>query len=262
MTAPVEARAAPTANKVPPVTLLFWIVKILSTTVGETGADFLAVRAGLGLRITAGIMVCLLAGALMMQLRSNRYVPWIYWLVVVLLSIVGTQITDGLTDGMGVSLYLSTAAFSVCLIGVFLTWYRRERTLSILSIDSRPRELFYWAAILFSFALGTAAGDLATEELGLGFQRGVLVFVALIALTALACRCGANTVAAFWVAYVLTRPLGASIGDYLSQAREYGGAGFGTFVTSALFLLVIVAIVVYLTYLDRLEREAGRRQFV
>lgn len=230
-------------NKVPQVTLSFWIVKIMSTTVGETGADYLAVNAGLGKAVTAGAMAVLLAIALFAQLRSRRYVPWIYWLTVVLVSVVGTQITDALTDGLGVSLYLSTAVFAVALAAIFWLWYRSERTLSIRTIHTRRRELFYWAAILCTFALGTAAGDLATEALGLGFQRGVLVFGALIALVMAAYHLGANTVLAFWIAYILTRPLGASLGDLLSQAQTYGGLGFGAMATSVAFLSVIVALV-------------------
>jgi uncharacterized membrane-anchored protein len=236
-----------TVNKVPEVTAIFWLIKILSTTVGETGADYLAVNVGLGTLVTDAITLTLLAAALAMQLRHRRYVPWLYWLSVVLVSIVGTQITDALTDGAGVSLYASTAAFAVCLGVLFWLWYRSEGTLSIRSIDTRRRELFYWTAILFTFALGTAAGDLATEELGLGFSIGVVVFGAMIAVTAAAAALGLNRVLAFWVAYVLTRPLGASLGDLLSQPREYGGMGLGTIYTSIAFLGVIVALVAYLS---------------
>lgn len=235
-------------NKVPAVTLSFWLIKILSTTVGETGADYLAVNVGLGTAITGAIMAALLLLALNHQLRQPRYIPWVYWLTVVLLSVVGTQITDALTDGLGVSLYASTAVFGVGLALVFIGWYRRERTLSIHTIVTRRRELFYWSAILLTFALGTAAGDLATEELGLGFRLGVLIFGALIALIYAAFRLGAPPVATFWLAYILTRPLGASLGDLLSQSPEYGGIGWGTVHTSVVFLLVIAALVSYLHF--------------
>ena len=234
-------------NKVPAVTLFFWLIKILSTTVGETAADYLAVHAGLGSVLTCGIMTSFLALALLIQIRLNRYVPWIYWLSVVLLSIVGTQITDALTDGLGVSLYLSTAVFCLLLAIVFGAWYLRERTLSIHTIVSRRRELFYWTAILLTFALGTAAGDLATEALGLGFRWGVGIFAGLIALIYLAYRFGANPVLTFWLAYILTRPLGASLGDLLSQSPEYGGIGWGTINTSVIFLSVITVLVFSLT---------------
>ena len=171
-------------------------------------------------------------------MRAQRYVPWLYWLTVVLVSIVGTQITDLLTDKLGVSLYVSTAVFSMVLLALFAIWYRVEHTLSIQSIDTRRRELFYWAAILCTFALGTAAGDLATEALGLGFQLGIVAFGALIALAAVAYWLGANKVLAFWMAYILTRPLGAALGDFLSQSQSYGGLGLGAMLTSAVFLVV------------------------
>jgi uncharacterized membrane-anchored protein len=186
-----------------------------------------------------------LAIALAAQVRARRYVPWLYWLTVVLVSVVGTQITDMLTDRLGVSLYVSTTVFSVLLIAVFAVWYRIERTLSIQAIDTRRRELFYWAAILCTFALGTAAGDLATEALGLGFQLGIVVFGALIALAALAYWLGANKVFAFWIAYILTRPLGAALGDFLSQSQTYGGLGLGAMLTSVVFLAVIVVLVAF-----------------
>ncbi|WP_199231004.1 hypothetical protein, partial [Azospirillum sp. TSO5] len=226
-----RASGAGMLNKVPEVTLIFWIIKIMSTTVGETGADYLAVHVGLGTGLTGAIMAMLLGGALLLQLRAQAYVPWIYWLTVVLVSVVGTQITDALTDGLNVSLYVSTTVFAVALAAIFATWYAAERTLSIHTIVTSRREVFYWTAILFTFALGTAAGDLATEALQLGFQLGVLVFGGLIALVTLAYYRGANPILTFWIAYVLTRPLGASLGDFLSQAQQYGGLGLGTIMT-------------------------------
>lgn len=230
-------------SKVPEIALSFWIIKIMSTTVGETGADFLAVNAGWGLAATSAVMAALLAAALVLQLRTRCYTPWIYWLTVVLVSIVGTQITDLLTDGLGVSLYLSTPVFSVLLAAIFFAWHRAERTLSIHDIVTRRRELFYWAAILCTFALGTAAGDLATEALAMGFTWGAAIFGTLIAITYAAWRLGGNAVLTFWIGYVLTRPFGASLGDLLTQARADGGLGMGTTWTSALFLAVIVLLV-------------------
>jgi len=234
-------------NKVPEVTIAFWLIKIMSTTVGETGADFLAVHVGLGTAVTDGIMAILLIASLILQLRARQYVPWRYWLTVVLVSVVGTQITDALTDGLDVSLYLSTSVFAVALAATFAVWYSVERTLSIHTIVTTRRELFYWTAILFTFALGTAAGDLATEALQLGFRVGVAAFGALLALVALAYYRGANPVLTFWIAYVLTRPLGASLGDLLSQAQTYGGLGLGTIITSAVFLTIIVILVALLS---------------
>lgn len=230
-------------NKVPQVALSFWVVKVLSTTVGETGADFLAVNAGIGQGFTRALMGTLLVIALFIQLRTRRYTPWIYWLTVVLVSVVGTQITDLFTDGLGVSLYVSTSAFALMLAGIFALWYWVERSLSIHEIFTRRRELFYWAAILCTFALGTAAGDLATEALGLGFTYGAMAFGALIAITYAAYRFGGNAVLTFWIGYILTRPFGAALGDLLTQAKTYGGVGMGAMWTSALFLSVIVLLV-------------------
>lgn len=215
----------------------------MTTTVGETVADYLAVDAGFGQTSTRIAMLFALACSMFLQMRSNRCYPALYWLTVVLVSVVGTQITDALTDGLGVSLYVSTAAFLVLLLLTFGLWYRSEGTLSINSINSRKRETYYWLAILCTFALGTAAGDLATEAVGLGFQLGVGVFSGLIALALVAYRMGAQPVLAFWIAYILTRPLGAALGDWLSQAREYGGLGLGAQWTSVIFLSVITALV-------------------
>ncbi len=230
-------------NKVPVITATFWLIKILSTTIGETFADYLAVNVGLGTAVTDGVMFAVLAVTLVAQLRTRRYTPWLYWLTVVLVSIVGTQITDFFTDQLGVSLYVSTAVFAVVLAVVFTIWWRQERTLAITAINSPRRERFYWAAVLTTFALGTAGGDLATEALSLGFRNGVLIFGGLILLVWLAKKLGMNAVLAFWMAYVLTRPLGASLGDLLTQSRAYGGLGLGASVTSLLFLTVIVVLV-------------------
>jgi uncharacterized membrane-anchored protein len=245
------------ANKVPFPTLAFWIIKILATTVGETGADYLAVHVGLGAAITSAITGALLTLSLVLQLRQRRYVPWIYWLTVVLLSVVGTQVTDALTDGLGVSLYVSTGVFAGMLAILFWSWFRSERTLSIRTILTRRRELFYWAAILLTFALGTAAGDLATEELALSFRLGVLVFGSLIAATAMIHRAGANSVLSFWIAYILTRPFGASLGDLMSQSAAYGGLGWGTVLTSLVFLVTIAMLVLSLSMTGRRIERFG-----
>jgi uncharacterized membrane-anchored protein len=242
-------------NKVPEVTLVFWIIKIMSTTVGETGADYLAVHVGLGTAVTGAVMFVLLIAALLAQLHAREYVPWRYWLTVVLVSVVGTQITDFLTDKLDVSLYVSTAVFTVLLGATFAIWYAVERTLSIHTIVTRRRELFYWAAILFTFALGTAAGDLATEALMMGFNLGVVAFGALIAATAAAYYLGGNAVLTFWIAYILTRPLGASLGDLLAQSRPNGGLGLGTVHTSLVFLIVIASLVTFLTIAPKAQSK-------
>ncbi|MEW6420777.1 MAG: hypothetical protein AB1511_03475 [Deinococcota bacterium] len=239
-------------SKVPEVTLFFWIVKIFCTTIGETAADFLNMNLHVGLTRTSLIMGALLVVALFAQFHTRRYVPAVYWLTVMLISVVGTLITDNLTDNFGVSLWVSTAIFSVALIATFAAWYLSERTLSIHSIRTPRREGFYWLTVLFTFALGTATGDLMAEQLQLGYLPSALIFGGLIGLVALGHRVFRGSgILAFWLAYILTRPLGASIGDYLSQAHDVGGLGLGTTKTSLIFLVGSVAIVAYLTLTQR-----------
>lgn len=235
-------------NKVPEVTIYFWIIKILCTTVGETAADFLNVNLNFGLTNTTYIMSTLLIAALILQFAFRRYVAGIYWLAVVLISIVGTLITDNLTDNLGVALETTTIVFGIALAATFVAWYATEKTLSIHTIYTTRREAFYWLTILFTFALGTAAGDLVAESFNLCYMVSAIIFAALIAIVAIAHLCfKLNAILAFWIAYILTRPLGASIGDYLSQSHSDGGLGLGTVLTSALFLLTILATVIYLT---------------
>ncbi|MDB5069861.1 MAG: hypothetical protein JWM87_972 [Candidatus Eremiobacteraeota bacterium] len=252
MHAMMTANSGPTMrdmlNKVPQITIFFWIIKVLSTTVGETLADFLATKLGLGLVNTSYVLSGLFLIALAVQLTRKRYIPAVYWTVVVLVSVVGTLISDTLVDKLGLGLQTTSIAFSIALAIVFVLWYISEKTLSVHYIATTRRELFYWAAILFTFALGTSAGDLISEKLGAGYGVAALAFASLIALTALAYYVfKINGVLAFWIAYILTRPLGASMGDLLAQARKDGGLGLGTSVTSAVFLIVIVALVAYLT---------------
>ncbi|MCU1487377.1 MAG: putative rane-anchored protein [Actinomycetia bacterium] len=238
-------------SKVPEVTIFFWIIKIMATTVGETAADFLNETMKLGLTTTTIVMTVALVVVLYFQFRAPRYVPGIYWLTVVAISIVGTLVTDNLTDRFGVSLKLTTTVFAVALIITFAAWQKMEGTLSIHSILTPKREALYWLAILFTFALGTAAGDLIAETFNVGYWKSGLIFGACIGLVVLAWRLGANPILTFWAAYILTRPLGASIGDYLSQKPADGGLGLGTVGTSALFLGTILAVVVYLTRTKR-----------
>ena len=235
-------------NKVPQVTLFFWVIKVLCTTVGETFADYLNMNLHFGLSKTSYVMGSLLVVALVFQFRSREYRAPLYWLAVVLLSVVGTLITDNLTDNFGVLLVTSTVAFSVLLAVTFAVWSARERTLSVHEIDTAPREAFYWLAILFTFALGTASGDLVAEKFQLGYLVSALIFGALIAAIAFAhWKLRLNGILAFWLAYILTRPLGASLGDYLSQPRNLGGLNLGTVGTSFLFLSAILVLVVYLS---------------
>jgi uncharacterized membrane-anchored protein len=234
-------------NKVPEITLYFWIIKVLCTTVGETAADYLNTNLGLGLSGTSYVMSGVLIVALVFQFATRRYRPGIYWLAVVLISVVGTLISDNLVDGYGVPLQTTTILFGVALAITFAWWYASERTLSIHTIFTTRREAFYWAAVLFTFALGTSAGDYISEQLALGYLNAVFLFAGAIAVVAVAhFRFRMNAILAFWMAYILTRPLGASIGDYMSQAKADGGLGLGTTVTSFIFLGTILALVVYL----------------
>jgi uncharacterized membrane-anchored protein len=244
-------------NKVPEVTIFFWIIKVLATTVGETAADYLNDNLNLGLTKTTWIMSAVLVAVLAVQFWTRRYVPPVYWLAVVAISIVGTLITDNLTDNLNVALTTTTTVFAIALAATFAIWYASERTLSIHTIVTTKREAFYWLAILFTFALGTAAGDLIAEKFNVGYWKSGLIFGSGIALVYIAWKVfKVNEILAFWIAYVLTRPLGASIGDYLSQAKHDGGLGLGTTRTSFVFLTAILAIVVYLTRTRRDEAPA------
>ena len=246
-------------NKVPEVTIFFWIIKILCTTVGETAADFLNETLHFGLTGTSVVATALLIVVLFFQFRSRKYVASVYWLAVVLISVVGTLITDNLTDGLGVSLVTTTGVFAALLAATFVVWYLVERSLSVHAITSTRREAFYWLTILFTFALGTAAGDLIAEKFALGYLTALALFAGLIvvvtaahyvvrgALAAEHRHQSTNAVLAFWLAYILTSPLGASIGDFLSQTKADGGLGLGTTATSAIFLTAILGLVIYLT---------------
>ncbi len=241
-------------SKVPQVTVFFWIIKVLCTTVGETASDFLNVNLSLGLKGTAVAAGICLAIVLFFQFKAKKYIPAIYWLAVVLISVFGTLITDILTDSLKFPLEISTIIFTIALAITFALWYFNEGTLSIHSIFTTKREIFYWLAILFTFALGTATGDLMAEKLGLGYLLTGFIVLGIIAAAGIGWRLGLDAVLAFWIAYILTRPLGASLGDYLSQSQANGGLGLGATITSAVFLTAILAVVIYLA--------ATRRDFI
>jgi len=234
--------------KVPQVTLYFWIIKILCTTVGETFADYLNGTLGFGLTGTTLVTIAALVVVLYFQFRSKTFRPVLYWLVVVLISIAGTLFTDNLTDNFNVSLLTSSIVWAVLLTAVFGTWYSSEKTLSIHSIYTNKREAFYWLTILFTFALGTGVGDLIAERFDLGYGVSFFIFAAVIAVTSILWKFKLiNQVFAFWSVYVVTRPLGASIGDQMAQSDpKYGGWGLGTTTTSYIFLTAIVALVIFL----------------
>ena len=235
-------------NKVPEVTVWFWVIKILCTTVGESFADWINMTLGVGLVNTAILFTAVFAVVLGVQMRLRRYVPSAYWLTVVVVSVTGTLYTDILTDQLGVPLWISTSVFSVLLAVTFAVWWARERTLSIHSISTTPREGFYWFAVLVTFALGTATGDWTLELTGWGPGLSILLPLGLIALVTVLWRSGADTVLAFWVAYILTRPLGANIGDWFGLPRSEQGLGIGVFGTSLIFLGAILATVAYLSW--------------
>jgi uncharacterized membrane-anchored protein len=259
MSVPTKVAAPRTpsiANKVPQVTIYFWIIKIMATTVGETGADFLNFNLGIGLTATSVIIGFLLVGTLCFQFNASTYVPWRYWSVVLLISVFGTLITDNLSDNLGVPLEASTVVFTLALTATFLVWYRSERTLSIHAIDTPQREFFYWLAILFTFALGTAAGDLVAEQMALGYLTSAVGFgLVIVTITVCYYLFDANSVLCFWLAYILTRPFGASCGDFLSQPVNKGGLGLGTVGTSAIFIVVIIGLVVLLTLRELKGRQ-------
>jgi uncharacterized membrane-anchored protein len=227
-------------NKVPEVTVYFWIIKVLCTTVGESFADYVNSTLGVGLTNTTLIFSAALIAVMVWQFRLRRYVPGVYWTAVVLISVVGTLLTDNLTDGQGVPLWI---------------WYVRERTLSIHSIVTRPRESFYWLTVLVTFALGTAAGDWTLDLTGWGPGPSVLLPAGLIAAVFVAWRLGAGPVLTFWLAYILTRPLGANLGDFLGSSHADGGQGLGTLWTSLLFLGAILICVIYLSITQRDRTE-------
>lgn len=245
--------------RVPAITTYFWIIKVLATTVGETFSDYLNVTLGWGLGTTSlGMSIGLLV-ALAVQFGMRRYVPVVYWLVVVLISIVGTLLTDSLSDHFHVALISSTLVFAALLAITFVIWYRMEGSLAMKTIVDAPRESFYWLAILWTFALGTAAGDLLAEKINWGYGYTLLFFVGcILAVYAVWKLKWLGDVTAFWIAYILTRPLGASTGDFLSQPKDAGGLGLGTNTTSLIFLGTIVVVVAFLsiTHRDRLSAAA------
>ena len=236
-----------TLIKVPEITLYFWLIKVLATTVGETFADWLANNLGLGSLGTTLLMVGLLVAALIWQFRLNRYLAPVYWLCVVLISVAGTLLTDNMVDHLGVSLVTATIVFAIALAATFVTWYRVEKTLSIHTVDNFRREAFYWTTILFTFALGTAAGDLFAEKFTLGYFTSLVIFAGVIIAAGVAFRLKIlGGVAAFWATYIVTRPLGASLGDFLAQPKNTSGIGLGTTTTSLIFLTAILVLVTFL----------------
>jgi uncharacterized membrane-anchored protein len=248
--------AAGTAmSKVPEVTALFWVTKVLTTGMGETTSDFLARVLG---PVGAGAIGLFgLAGLLALQFRAPRYSVWTYWSTIVMVSVFGTMAADVVHVVAGVPYAVSTAVFALVLTAVLVAWYRSEGTLSIHSIRTRRREKFYWATVLATFALGTAVGDLTAGGLHLGYFSSGVMFAALIAVPAIGgLGMGLNAVATFWAAYVLTRPLGASFADWMGASTGHGGLGWGTGPVSLVLTLLIAALVAWLAARQRAELAA------
>jgi uncharacterized membrane-anchored protein len=239
------ARSADLVVKVPEVTALFWVIKVLTTGMGETASDFLARTIDPPVAVAGGAAG--LAVALFLQLRARRYRTGIYWLAVVMVSVFGTMAADVLHVGLGIPYAVSTTGFAVALAVVLGLWYASERTLSIHTVTRGRPELFYWATVLVTFALGTAAGDLTATTFGWGYLLSGLVFAAAIGVPALAFRARRlNAIAAFWTAYVITRPLGASFADWMGVPVARHGLGWGTGPVTVAWAVVIIALVAYL----------------
>jgi uncharacterized membrane-anchored protein len=240
------ATARRALSRVPEVTVYFWTTKVLTTGMGETTSDYLAQR--LGPVVAVGLGGLGLAAALALQFSVRRYVAWIYWTAIIMVSVFGTMAADVLHVGLGIPYVVSTPFFLVALAAVFAVWYASERTLSIHGIHTWRREAFYWAAVLATFALGTAAGDMTAVTMHLGYFGSGVMFAAVIAVPAVAhWKFGLNAIAAFWLAYIVTRPLGASFADWVGVSQARGGLGLGTGPVSLVMTVVIFALVGYLS---------------
>jgi uncharacterized membrane-anchored protein len=233
-------------RKVPEIIIYFWIIKLLTTAMGESTSDYLVYNVNRYLAVALGAAG--LVAALILQLAVRRYVPWIYWLAVLMVAVFGTMAADVLHIVVGIPYYASTAFFAVALAVIFVAWYASEKTLSIHSIYTRRRELFYWATVMATFALGTAAGDLTAFTLGLGFFASIVLFAVVMAIPALGYRFfGLNAIFAFWFAYIVTRPLGASVADWLGKPHSMRGLNLGDGLVSVALAILIAGFVAYVT---------------
>ena len=248
----------PVAAKVPEITLMFWVVKLLTTAGGEATSDYLALGSHVvGAAVETGLLVI----GLVWQFRVRRYTAAAYWFLAYAIAIFGTGVSDTLHLVVGLPYAATTLLWAVVLAGVFTVWYRSERTLSIHSIVTRRREMFYWATVFATFALGTALGDFTATTLGLGYLSSVVLFFAAIAVPAIGWRLGLNAITAFWWAYVLTRPLGASIADYVSKAPSVSGLGFGDGRTAVITTLAVAIGVAFLAITrSDIQQPAGQLQ--
>lgn len=244
------------ALKVPEITAFFWIIKLLTTAMGESTSDYFVFHINPYVAVVFGCVG--LVVALILQFLASRYIPWIYWLAVVMVAVFGTMAADVAHVVLGIPYVVTTVAFAAALAVTFYTWHRVEGTLSIHSIYTRPREMFYWATIIATFALGTAAGDMTAATLGLGYFPSFLLFAVLFAIPGLLYRfAGLNAIAAFWIAYVITRPLGASFADWTGKPY-LGGLGWGDGKVALVLTLLIAIFVGYLTVSKVDEPNVGR----
>lgn len=249
----------PTPNHVPRISLDFWIVQILAVTLGETAADYLSVNLELGLATSAWVISVLLASALIVQLTRHRYVPGVYWVTLVLISIAGTLAADVVREGLGIDPRLAFDGFAIAVMATFVAWYIVECTVSIVSITTIRRECFYWIIVLFTFSLGATSNDLLSEFYQLGYVIPVLIWIAAIGLVAaLSYGLGLGKVRIFWATFALICPLGSSLGDLLSEPFYKGGLGFGTAAPSLIFVTVITAFIPYMT----VTRDEARIRFI
>jgi uncharacterized membrane-anchored protein len=244
------------ARRVPEITVYFWAIKALSTAMGESTSDYLVHAMAPELAVVLGFVGFVIA--LAVQFSKRRYVAWAYWLAVVGVGVFGTMAADVLHVGFGVPYVASSVLYGIVLLVVFVSWQRTEKTLSIHSIDTDRREAFYWAAVVATFAMGTAVGDLTAVTLGLGYLASGLLFAAVIAVPALGYwRLGWNPILCFWIAYVVTRPLGASFADWMGKPQSAGGLGWGDGTVAVVLTSAIVCLVAYLTVTRRDVQSAG-----
>lgn len=254
-------------TKVPEITIYFWIVKILTTAMGESTSDYFVLHIDPVIAVVIGLIGLMVA--LVLQFRASRYVAWIYWFTVIMIAIFGTMAADVLHVVVGIPYIISTSFFAVALCVIFAIWYASEKTLSIHSVTTTRREVFYWLTVLITFALGTATGDLTATTLGLGYLYSGVVFAVLIAVVAIGHYIvkgilgmehrhqSRNAVFAFWLAYILTRPLGASFADWAGKAQNAGGLGWGDGTVSLILLVLIVGFVGYLSISKKdIEKKA------
>jgi uncharacterized membrane-anchored protein len=233
-------------RRVPEITTFFWIIKLFTTALGESTSDYMVQRFNPYLAVTVGFLGFVIA--MFIQFRAQRYIPWAYWLAVTMVAIFGTMAADVLHVGLGIPYIVSAVFFTVVLAAVFTIWYRTERTLSVHSIDTSRREVFYWMTVLATFALGTALGDLAAYTFGLGFFSAAILFAVIFAVPAIAWwKFKLNPIIAFWAAYIMTRPLGASFADWTGKAPVSGGLGLGQLPVSVVLTLAIISLVTYIS---------------